>query len=144
MRLTASSRVTAIGLTVIALALAGCGKEGSSGSGSGGSAPAGATNTIASTMVLGAGSECPERDYCLKGLQSFYGLTFKEFKPFDESGGSQTKAALTKGDIDVGLIFTSDGDIAANDWVLLKDDKNLQPSDNVTPVVHNSMVAAYG
>src|SRR5262249_53247747 len=61
-----------------------------------------------------------------------------------DSGGPLTVAALKNNDIQVGLIFTSDGNIAANNWVLLKDDKNLQPADPVTPIVNNSVVQAYG
>jgi osmoprotectant transport system substrate-binding protein len=53
-------------------------------------------------------------------------------------------AALKNGDIQIGLIFTTDGQIVANDWVLLEDDKNLQPSDNVTPVVNQATADAYG
>jgi osmoprotectant transport system substrate-binding protein len=146
MRSTASplGRAVACSLAIVSLALAGCGQEGSSGGGSGGSTPAGASNTVAGQLVLGAGPECPDRPYCLPGLRDTYGLTFKEFRPFDESGGSQTKTALGKGDIGVGLVFTSDGEIGVNDWVLLEDDKHLQPSDNITPVVNNETVKAYG
>jgi osmoprotectant transport system substrate-binding protein len=134
------------GMLVLCLALAACGQEGSSGTGPAGSTPAGAADTIASRMVLGAGPECPspDRPYCLPGLRGTYGLEFKEFRPFDESGGSQTKTALAKGDIDIGLVFTSDGEIAANGWVLLEDDKKLQPSDNVTPVMNTAVAEAYG
>jgi osmoprotectant transport system substrate-binding protein len=150
MRTTESSRSArlaagvAAGLLLLTGALAGCGKEGSSSSAPPGSAPAGAGDTIASRLVLGAGADCPERPFCMVGLRSTYGLEFKSFRPFDEPGGSQTKTALAKGEIDVGLVFTSDGEIAANDWVLLEDDKSLQPSDNVTPVVNKSVSEAYG
>jgi osmoprotectant transport system substrate-binding protein len=147
MRTTESSRYRLAGAAAALLlltGLAGCGKEGSSSSAPPGSAPAGATDTVASRLVLGAGSDCPERPYCMVGLRSTYGLEFKSFRPFDEPGGAQTKTALGKGEIDVGLVFTSDGEIAANNWVLLEDDKSLQPSDNVTPVVNQSVADAYG
>ena len=85
-------------------------------------------------LVFGAGPECPERPYCLIGLKETYGLTFKEVKKLD-SGGPLTKDALENGDIDVGLIFTSDGAVAARGFVVLEDDKNLQPPDNVVPIV---------
>jgi osmoprotectant transport system substrate-binding protein len=137
-------RAGLIGLLTLAVTLAGCGQEGSSGGGGGGSTPSGGANTVASQLVLGAGPECPDRPYCLPGLMGTYGLTFKEFRPFDESGGSQTKSALGGGVIDIGLVFTSDGEIGTNNWVLLEDDKKLQPSDNVTPVVNNAIVEAYG
>jgi osmoprotectant transport system substrate-binding protein len=85
-------------------------------------------------LVFGAGPECDQRPLCLIGLKETYGLEFKEVKKLD-SGGPLTKDALEKGDIDVGLIFTSDGAVAARGFVVLEDDKNLQPPDNVVPIV---------
>ena len=59
------------------------------------------------------------------------------FVPLD-TGGPNTKAALEKGDIDIALLFSSDGAIAKNDWVLLEDDKGLQPVDNFIPAVNTA------
>jgi osmoprotectant transport system substrate-binding protein len=56
------------------------------------------------------------------------------FTPYDV-GGPLTKAALKSGEIQVAVLFTSDADIAVEDWVLLEDDKKLQPSDNVIPAI---------
>jgi osmoprotectant transport system substrate-binding protein len=131
---------------VLAMALAACGSSGSSGgSGSGTTTtPSGSSaKTIASTMVLGGAPECPTRPYCLPGLEKTYGLKFKSFKPLD-SGGPLTAAAIKRGTVQVGELFTTSGVIAANGWVLLQDDKNLQPADNVTPVLNNTITAAYG
>ncbi len=134
----------------LAVGLAACGSSGSSDtstkattapSGSGGSGVAAAT--IASTLSFGGGPECPQRPLCLQGLQSTYGLTFKDVQTLD-SGGPITVAALKKGDIQIGLIFTSDGQIAANKWVLLEDDKKLQPADPVTPIANDAVATAYG
>ena len=94
-------------------------------------------------LVLGGPPECPTRPYCEIGLTKTYGLTFKSFKPLD-AGGPLTVAALKSGSIQVGLLFTTSGAIAGNGWVLLKDDKNLQPADNVTPVLNNKITTAYG
>jgi len=94
---------------------------------------------VASQLVFGAGPECDQRPLCLVGLRSTYGLTFKEVKKLD-SGGPLTKDALEKGDIDVGLIFTSDGAVAARGFVVLQDDKNLQPPDNVVPIVRTAVL----
>jgi osmoprotectant transport system substrate-binding protein len=56
------------------------------------------------------------------------------FTPYD-AGGPLTKAALKSGEIQVAVLFTSDADIAIEDWVLLEDDKKLQPSENVIPAI---------
>ena len=95
------------------------------------------------TLVLGGPPECPEREFCLKGLESIYGLEFAEFKPLD-AGGPITVAALEGDEIQVGLMFTSDGTILAKGFVLLEDDKALQPSENLAPAVRSEIVEAYG
>ena len=93
---------------------------------------------VAGAMTLGGPPECPSRPFCQQGLQKTYGLTFKSFKSLD-AGGPLSKAALEKGDVDVALIFTSDGVIAAKDFVVLEDDKHLQNADNVVPVIRSSV-----
>jgi osmoprotectant transport system substrate-binding protein len=95
--------------------------------------------SVASQLVLGGPPECPQRPFCLQGLMSTYGLNFKDFKPLD-SGGPLTVAALESGDIDVGLLFTTDANIVANNYVLLEDDKHLQLADNIAPVVRNQIL----
>jgi len=95
------------------------------------------------TLVLGGPPECPEREFCLKGLESVYGLSFLEFRPLDV-GGPITVAALEGDEIQVGLMFTSDGTILAKDFVLLDDDLELQPAENVAPAVRTEIVDAYG
>lgn len=54
-----------------------------------------------------------------------------------DAGGPLTKAALESDDIQIGLLFSSDGAIAANEWVALEDDLNLQPADNFVPAIRD-------
>lgn len=86
-------------------------------------------------LVLGAGAECEKRPFCLPGLQSVYGASFKEsggkYRKFDNPGDTKTLDALRDGTIDVGLVFTSDGSVDEAGLVRLVDDKKLQPSDNI-------------
>jgi|SRR5579884_1384680 len=95
---------------------------------------------VASQLVLGGAPECPQRPFCLPGLQQTYGLQFKDFKPLD-AGGPLTVQALQSGDIDVGELFTTDPNISAMNFVELNDDKHLQLSDNVAPVVRNQILS---
>src|SRR5437868_6678705 len=88
----------------------------------------------ASQMTLGGPPECPTRPFCLPGLEKTYGLKFKSFKPLD-SGGPLSKNALANGDVDIALIFSSDGAVAARNFVILEDDKHLQDADNIVPVI---------
>ncbi len=94
---------------------------------------------IASTLTLGAGPECPTRPFCQPGLEKTYGLKFKAFRVLD-SGGPKTMDALVSGDIDVGLVFSSDGGVAAKNLVVLDDDKKLQTVDNLVPAIRNDVV----
>ena len=48
--------------------------------------------------------------------------------------------AVRRGTVDVGVLFTSDGTLAEHDLVLLRDDRHLQPAENVTPVVRAEVV----
>ena len=91
------------------------------------------------TLVFGGPPECPTRPLCLQGLEKTYNLKFKSFKPLD-AGGALTKAALEQGDIDVALLFSSDGAIAARGFVVLEDDKKLQPAENVVPVIRTEVL----
>jgi len=97
---------------------------------------------VASQLVLGGPPECPSptRPFCIPGLKATYGITFKDFKPLD-AGGPLTVTALEGKQIDVGLLFTSDPTIVAKSFVLLEDDKHLQLSDNIAPVVRDDLLA---
>jgi osmoprotectant transport system substrate-binding protein len=89
---------------------------------------------IGDQLTLGGPPECPTRPFCQAGLESKYGIHFKAFKALD-SGGPLSKNALANGDVDVALIFSSDGAIPARNFVVLQDDKKLQNADNVVPVL---------
>jgi osmoprotectant transport system substrate-binding protein len=88
-------------------------------------------------LVLAAcgeeGSSADDDDDAADGGGEEAGVVF-EFVPLDV-GGPLTKEALESGQIDIGLLFSSDGAIAANEWVALEDDQNLQPADNFVPAI---------
>jgi osmoprotectant transport system substrate-binding protein len=97
----------------------------------------------ASGMVFGGPPECPTRPLCLQGLEQTYGLRFSQFVPLDASG-PYTVNALKDGVVDVALLFTTDGAISENGFVVLRDDRGLQPAENVTPVLRRHVATAYG
>lgn len=90
-----------------------------------------------SGIRLGGPPECPTRAFCQPGLEETYGVSVSEFVSLD-AGGPLTKAALAQGKIDVGLVFSSDGGVAANDLVVLTDDKTLQTADNIVAAVNTA------
>jgi osmoprotectant transport system substrate-binding protein len=88
----------------------------------------------AGQLVIGGPPELKTRPAGIPGLKKVYGIEdFKEFKSLD-AGGPLTTSALSKGDIDVGRVFTSQGIIADEGWVVLEEDKPLQPAQNVVAV----------
>jgi osmoprotectant transport system substrate-binding protein len=84
---------------------------------------------LAPKLVIGAPPECLERPLCLGAAeQEKYGLRFKKVVSLD-AGGPKTRRALSKGTVDVAVLFTGSSVIPAS-AVLLRDDKGLQPADN--------------
>jgi osmoprotectant transport system substrate-binding protein len=99
--------------------------------------------SLASELVMGGPPECELRPLCLQGLENVYGLKFESFQAFDASG-PHTVSALHGGEIDVALMFTTDPAIDENNLVVLRDDRGLQPSENVVPVVRQAVMDRYG
>ena len=97
---------------------------------------------VAPRLTLGGPPECPERPLCLPGLTRVYGLRFASFAGLD--GGPLTVGALEGGEIQVGVLFTTSAAVRAKDFVLLEDDRRLQPVENVVPAVRREVVRRLG
>lgn len=91
----------------------------------------------ASQLVLGAPPEFATRVDGVQGLKRVYGLSFKQFRPLDV-GGPLTLQALKGGQVQVANLYTTDPNIAVNDFVVLQDPKNLFGAQNVVPVMTRS------
>ena len=92
---------------------------------------------IAGDLTLGAPPECPERPFCIPGLKEVYDIEFGDFKQLDYG---PTITALAGGEIDVGLLYSTDGAIAESGFVALEDDKSLQSADNIVPLVNSEIL----
>jgi len=97
---------------------------------------------LAGRLTFGGPSECPDRPLCLKGLRDRYGLEFARFQAMPSR--RVTADALETGEIDVGMIETTDASQIGQDLVQLEDDRGLQPAENVVPVVRRQVVDRYG
>jgi osmoprotectant transport system substrate-binding protein len=97
---------------------------------------------IARSLRLGGPPECPVRPYCLRGLERVYGLRFAEFVPLE--GEQRVQRALEDGVVDAGIMFTTDGSLGRSEITTLADDRNLQPAENVVPVVREEVVERHG
>jgi len=95
---------------------------------------------VASELHFAGPPECPEREFCLIGLEEVYGIEFGEFTPLD-FGPRVT--ALEEGAVDLALLFSTDAQIAAKGFVLLEDDKGLQPAENIAPAIRTDVLDAY-
>lgn len=89
---------------------------------------------VAGDLVLGGPPEYRTRRIGLPGLEEVYGIEFASFRDLD-AGGPLTIAALEQGDIDVGVLFTTQGVIDDKGWVVLEEDEPLIPAENIIPVV---------
>ena len=97
---------------------------------------------LAGGLTFGGPPECPRRRYCLLGLRDTYGLSFRTFRP--QPSRAATATALEAGEIDVGMLETTDGRLGDRRVRLLIDDLDLQPRENVVPVVRTEVVLRDG
>ncbi|SDC15529.1 osmoprotectant transport system substrate-binding protein [Geodermatophilus telluris] len=97
---------------------------------------------LAPGLVFGAPPECPERPFCLPGLQEVYGLRFAAVRSMPSRAA--TVEALLTGQIDVGMLETTDPHLVDTALLLLRDDRSLQPRENVVPVVRTAVAEEAG
>jgi osmoprotectant transport system substrate-binding protein len=103
-----------------------------------------AVSDLTDDLTLGGPPDCPENSFCIPGLIETYGIDLSaNFVPLD-GGGPLTVEALDGGEIDVAILFSTNGVIADRGWVVLDDDQGLINADNVVPVVTDEVAAAYG
>jgi len=95
----------------------------------------------ASTLTVSGPPECQQRVDCLLGLEKTYGLKFKKFLSIDLA---KRHEVIKNGQTDVGEVFTTDGQIKADNLVLLKDDLQLFPPYNATLLAKTSVADAAG
>ena len=91
---------------------------------------------------MGVNAEFPKRPDGLIGLQKHYGFKAgrKNLAPMDSGLVYQ---ALKEGKVDVGLVFATDGRIAAFDFMVLQDDKGFFPAYALAPVIRKAVLDAH-
>lgn len=94
----------------------------------------------ASNLIMVGPPEFQEREDGLPGMRQVYGeFNFKEYKSVDPGLRYQ---AINQGQADVTVAFGTDGEIAAFDLIVLRDDKGLWPPYQVAPVVRKEVLDA--
>jgi osmoprotectant transport system substrate-binding protein len=98
---------------------------------------------VSEKLSLYGSPECEERIDCLAGLEKYYGLKFKEFKPVDIE---LRYPVLEKGQADLSILFTTDPELAAKNekFVILEDDKHVFPAGNVIFVTQKKVAEEAG
>jgi osmoprotectant transport system substrate-binding protein len=92
-------------------------------------------------LSFGCNIEFYKRDDGLKPLQKAYGFEFARSDVKRMDSGLVYKA-LKDGQVDVGLVFATDGRIPAFDFSVLKDTKNFFPAYALTPTVRKETLDA--
>jgi glycine betaine/choline ABC-type transport system substrate-binding protein len=93
----------------------------------------------ASDLSITGFPECKQRQDCLLGVEDTYGMKFGKFVTSE-----QKYQVLKSGDADVAFIFTTDGDLASGEYVILDDDKKFFPPYNVSFNVRNEVAEKLG
>jgi len=98
---------------------------------------------VSEKLSLYGSPECEERIDCLAGLEKYYGLKFKEFKPVDIE---LRYSVLEKGQADLSILFTTDPELASKneEFVILEDDKHVFPAGNVIFVTSQKVAEEAG
>jgi osmoprotectant transport system substrate-binding protein len=97
---------------------------------------------LAPSLTFGGPPECRDRPFCLQGLEEVYGLEFGEVLSMMSRGA--TVEALQSGQIDVGLLETTDARLTVAPIRLLIDDRGLQPPENVVPLLREATLERFG
>lgn len=95
-----------------------------------------------SNLKLGSPADCDTNPFCLPGLKKVYGLDLSGDWVTLDAGVVST--ALQNKEIDVAVLFSTDGVIADRDWVLLEDDKHMLAADNIIPVMSTKLAEQGG
>ncbi|WP_223690394.1 ABC transporter substrate-binding protein [Leifsonia poae] len=96
---------------------------------------------VTEPLTVGANPEFATRPYGIPGLKSAYGVT-ATLKPISDSGGPLTVAALKNGDVQLADIYTTTPAIKDNDFVTLKDPKNLIAAQNIVPLINTAKASS--
>ncbi len=92
---------------------------------------------VADELTLGGPPEFETRHQGVVGLEEVYSVEFGEFRSLEVALLTQ---ALLDDDIQAANLFTTDPQIAVEDFVVLEDPENLFGSQNITPLINSEQV----
>jgi len=90
-------------------------------------------------LKFGVATDCPTNPVCAPALKSAYGLDVSNATKLSACDTPMVQA-LKGTTIDVAELCSTQPDIAVNGWIVLVDDKQTQPADNLAPLVRDDLL----
>jgi osmoprotectant transport system substrate-binding protein len=84
-------------------------------------------------------TDCPTNPVCAAALKAEYGIDQPDATLLAACSGPMADALLNK-TVDVAELCSTGPEIITNGWVVLEDDKQTQPADNIAPIVRNDLL----
>src|SRR5487761_2308008 len=98
------------------------------------------TTAVQNQLKWGLATDCKTNPVCAAALKSAYGLDPTNITPLAACDTPMAQA-LANRTIDVAELCSTQPDIAVNGFVVLTDDKQTQPADNIAPLVRDDLLA---
>jgi len=91
------------------------------------------------SVTLAAAPDCEGRLDCEGGLVDQYGIDITEVLPLGFAS-DQTYQSVLSGESQLGLTSTTDGTLESQGLLVLEDDKQIQPAQNLVPAVSTAFL----
>jgi osmoprotectant transport system substrate-binding protein len=90
-------------------------------------------------VVLAAAEDCGSRPDCGAGLRDTYGIEISKVLGLGFAS-PQTYESVLSGESQLGLTSTTDGSLESQGLTLLEDDQQIQPAQNLVPMVRTAFL----
>ena len=98
---------------------------------------------VASELVWGLPPECETNELCSGALEDAYGIPYGELQIEEYAACDAPVAqALNDGVVDVAELCSTQPDIERFNFVVLEDDEQTQPAENIAPIVRTEWLDA--
>jgi osmoprotectant transport system substrate-binding protein len=95
---------------------------------------------VQAQLKFGVATDCPTNPVCAQALKTAYAIDVSNATKLSACDTPMVQALKGK-TVDVGELCSTQPDIAVNGWVVLTDDKQTQPADNLAPLVRDDLLA---
>lgn len=98
---------------------------------------------VTDPLIWGVAEGCPDNPVCGPGLKDKYGIDLSKLQvePLPPCS-ADIATSLNDSAIDVAQVCTTQPEIASMNFVLLTDDKHLQPAQNMLPIASKELADA--